>query len=520
MYNLYIKDIRMSSIVYLKNKTNGKVYAYLNESEWDPATKRCRCRRKCLGHVDPVTGDIVPNRGHGGGDAAEVLNIGATRLFDHIAESIGLKSAVSIAMPEKAPLILSCVYYLMEVGGPLVNIRYWSEENRTPYRRAITTDVLAELMQGISENDLFSFFREWRDRSEDKGFYTLHLSSTAYYDSGSDRSAFGGLAGQLTDTKTHMSIEFGAESKMPIAYGQHPSPPKNLTELRRRMSDMIWLDMPDPIHVLDTDYCTQDNFRDLLASNTRFILRSPPSFPFSRDAIVRVKDRIMDTKNMVTVDGSTVFIMSFVNYLDGRKCFAHIMFSAEEAEEEFSIFLSLIEQCYRELIKNVYVKEHQEFYDRYFIITETEYGRSVERNGDAMMDYNDVAGFSVVLSNSVKDPVAAYRYYTQKDKVRIGLENLKNRADRSPLKLYSDEVYRGRLFIQFLTVILQSAIRRRMRGTSLLNNITIRDVIHQMSMIRRISIPGFDTPFYTNLNNIQTRILSAFGIDPAELKGR
>ena len=46
MYNPFIMVIRMSSIVYLKNKTNGKVYAYLNESEWDPATKRCRCRRK------------------------------------------------------------------------------------------------------------------------------------------------------------------------------------------------------------------------------------------------------------------------------------------------------------------------------------------------------------------------------------------------------------------------------------------------------------------------------------------
>ena len=50
----------MSSIVYLKNKTNGKTYAYLNESVWDSETGKCKCKRKCLGHLDPVTGDIVP----------------------------------------------------------------------------------------------------------------------------------------------------------------------------------------------------------------------------------------------------------------------------------------------------------------------------------------------------------------------------------------------------------------------------------------------------------------------------
>lgn len=507
----------MSSIVYLKNKTNGKVYAYLNESEWDPVAKRCRCKRKCLGHVDPVTGDIIPNRGHGGNGAAEVRTIGTTRFLDRIAESIGLKDAVSIAMPDRAPLVLSCVYYLMSTGGRLVDIRYWSEDNRTPYRKAITAEALAEVMSGITENDLFAFFREWRDRMQDKGFYALHTSSASSFDTFAEGRTSRSLYEDMLDTRTHMSIVYGMESRLPVAYSRYPSPPRNQTELRRRVSDMLWLGMPDPIHILDREYCTEDNFRDLLTSNTRFILRSDPSFSFARDAIVRVKDRIMDTRNMVNVGGDTAFVMSFVSYLDGRKYFAHIMFSAEQAEEEFSTFLDLIEQCYRELLKNVYVKEHQEYYERYFIITETGYGRTVERNGEAIMSYNDVAGFMAILTNSVKDPVAAYRYFIQKDNVRRGLENLKNRSDRVSLKLYSEEVYGGRLFIQFLAIVMQSAVQRRIRGSSVLKSLTLKDIIHQMSGIKRISIPGFDTPFYTNLNNIQTRILSAFDIDPTEL---
>ncbi len=42
------------------------------------------------------------------------------------------------------------------------------------------------------------------------------------------------------------------------------------------------------------------------------------------------------------------------------------------------MFLSLIEQCYRELLSNVYVDEHRTYYERHFIVTETKYGRSVE----------------------------------------------------------------------------------------------------------------------------------------------
>ena len=52
----------MSSIVYLRNKDSGKVYVYSNSRETDPSTGVMRNVRKCIGHVDPETGEIVPNR--------------------------------------------------------------------------------------------------------------------------------------------------------------------------------------------------------------------------------------------------------------------------------------------------------------------------------------------------------------------------------------------------------------------------------------------------------------------------
>ncbi len=508
----------MSSIVYLKNKTNGTVYAYLNESEWDPVAKRCKCKRKCLGHVDPDTGEIVPNRGHGSKDITSVRSIGASTFLDHIATYIGLREALETSMPEKAPMLLSCVYYILAHGSEMSSMPYWSVENVTPYRKRITAEALMEMFGDITENDLFSFFRTWRDARSDRGFYGLHASSMSSFDSRSDLIRFNDLPNLDLDTRTHLYMVFGSDSRVPIAYGTYASPPKGLTDLRKRMNDMLWLDVPNPVHIMDRDYCSDENLDDLLRANQRFILRAPPDFPFARDAIVRVKDRIMDMKNMKNVDGSTVFGMSFVNYRNGKKCFAHIIFSAEEAEKEFSVFLSLIDQCYKELLTNVYVKDHQDFYRKYFVVRETEYGRTVEQDGEAIMRYNDVAGYMVLLSNTVKDPEAAYRNFLQKDRVQSYFENLRNRKDRSALKLYSDDVYQGRMFVQFLSTIMFSEIRRMMRSSVLLRNLPFDEIISEMAAIKKVSIPGFDTPFFTNLNNVQSRILKAFGISPNDLR--
>jgi len=51
-------------IIYWINKKTGIKYAYSNEAYWDKEKQQSRAKRKLLGKVDPVTGEIVPTRGY------------------------------------------------------------------------------------------------------------------------------------------------------------------------------------------------------------------------------------------------------------------------------------------------------------------------------------------------------------------------------------------------------------------------------------------------------------------------
>ena len=50
----------MSSIVIYTDKKSGRKYAYESVSYYDKEKKQPRNKRKLLGVVDPVTGEIVP----------------------------------------------------------------------------------------------------------------------------------------------------------------------------------------------------------------------------------------------------------------------------------------------------------------------------------------------------------------------------------------------------------------------------------------------------------------------------
>jgi hypothetical protein len=47
------------SRVLVKNKLNGVIYVYESVGYWDKQKKQARNKRKCIGKLDPATGEII-----------------------------------------------------------------------------------------------------------------------------------------------------------------------------------------------------------------------------------------------------------------------------------------------------------------------------------------------------------------------------------------------------------------------------------------------------------------------------
>lgn len=121
----------MSSYVYVKNP-NGTTYVYENTTYWDKESKTCRHKRVSIGHLDPETNEIVPNRKKG--DAARqraaldpapktggctVSGIGLSLLLDKAVDDIGLRPVLKKVFHDDWMPMLTCAYYLVSDGGAL-----------------------------------------------------------------------------------------------------------------------------------------------------------------------------------------------------------------------------------------------------------------------------------------------------------------------------------------------------------------------------------------------------------------
>jgi len=126
-----------------------------------------------------------------------------------------------------------------------------------------------------------------------------------------------------------------------------------------------------------------------------------------------------------------------------------------------------LRDCLAELRAGEWVDAHAALYGKYFVKTE-------DKGGKVSFDYNDEAirkaadrhsGFLCLLTDDTRmDAQKALSLYRDKDGVEKVFGDCKNANDFRRLGVHSREAMDGKLFVLFLTSVLTSELRQRMKA--------------------------------------------------------
>ena len=130
------------ALIRQTDRRTGTVYVYEAEARWDPEKKQSRYgRRKLVGHVDPRTGEVVPNRptrAPSPGPRRE--SCGACALLDAAAGESGVAAALGRALPHGSDQVLSLAHYMIcEGSAPLSRFPRYAATHATPHGAPIAS---------------------------------------------------------------------------------------------------------------------------------------------------------------------------------------------------------------------------------------------------------------------------------------------------------------------------------------------------------------------------------------------
>jgi transposase len=508
----------MASLVYYKNKKNGTTYVYENVSTWNKKTQRCDTKRKCIGKLDQENGNVLPTgkRGKGNGQIAyaNVRCEGSSLLLDRLAESLSLPLILREAFPEEWDRILTCAYYLISEGKALSHVETWSAQHTHPYGNILTSQRVSELLQALTRSKQLGFFKQWARTRAEKEYMAMDITSVSSYSKQNEYVRYGYNRDGESLPQINLCMLVGEKSGIPVYFESINGSIKDVSTLENVLKMMDWLNASRIHAVMDRGFYSERNIDSLYDKHIRFTLGVPFVTKWSRELVAKVRGSIEDFLHYRRLGAYAFFVDTDTTAWKGHRCYRHVYYDSQKAAAEYTSFLEKVELWRAELEENRLVQEHQQHYDRFFIVSETpKRGRRVVVRDEEVQAFKEkIAGFFILISNDIKDPVQALKIYRNKDVIEKGFDNLKNALDMNRLRIHSAGAMQGRLFIQFIAQILIAAIHNVMLSSKLDDSFTLHELMNELKSFHSVRLDGWRKPIFTKLSKSQFNILLAFGI--------
>jgi len=507
------------------DKKSGITYVYEAISFWDKEKKRPANKQVCIGKIDKDSGEFIPSKRLDDKQAAirdpevtaGVQIIGPAMILDKITKELGIDKLLKKCASETFSQLLTMAYYLVAKGNALSHCESWCKGHANPLNSILTSQRISELLKKQTEDERQTFFTKWCEKISENDYLCYDITSISSYSELNEYVKYGYNRDGEKLPQINLAMLFGQNSRLPVCYKRLPGSIPDVSALKNLIKTLDYLN-PSNLHiVMDRGFYSKTNIDELLEYKHKFTIGVPIQRQWVESIIDEFYEEIEMPDNYRKIDGDTLYVKTKLYSWGGnrKRTYVHVYYNSYAASAAFDKFTEELLTYKEELESGQLVKSHEEYYQRYFLIRETPIrGCKIQYNNDTIQKHrNRYSGFFVLLSNGTKDPVEALQIYRNKDVVEKSFDDLKNQLDMKRLRVQNSQTMDGRLFVQFLALILISAIREKIRSRKELENYTVRELIEEMDTLTKITYSGRYGSIISEITKKQRIIIEAFSIE-------
>jgi transposase len=324
----------------------------------------------------------------------------------------------------------------------------------------------------------------------------------------------------------NLAMLFGEESNLPFYYRKLAGNIPDVKTVKNLLADIDFLGYDKIKLVMDRGFYSEANINDLYHHHLKFLIAAKKSLRFVKAELDNVRDSIRTWANYNQKHDLYAYTTKIDwdysqerpykgDMLKGkRRMYMHLYFNSERALEDEKNFNALLCRLQEELESGTTHPEHDRLYAKYFDTTNTPVrGTKVIAREDALAHARKNYGFFVLLSNEVREPIAALEIYRNKDLVEKAFGNLKERLNFNRTAVSSDQSLDGKLFVEFIALIFLSYLKKKMQDGNLFKKYTMHELLDEMDIIECFEHPGYERRV-GEVTKKQIELYEAMGIVP------
>ncbi len=516
----------MGRLVYHRKKDTGTTYVYeVVEEHWDKERKQMRSRQVCIGKLDRETNELIPskrrNRNPPTAVTASTSVVGLPLILDRIAQETALATSLKKAFPNRWDQILTMATFLVCTGDALVHADAWCRNHSVPASGPFTSPRMSDWLAAITEDGRQTFFKVWGKRVSENDFLCYDITSVSSYSELNEYVHYGYNRDRESLPQVNLAMVYGQKSRLPVAYRILPGAISDVSTIKKMLAGFDKLDVPSLFLVIDRGFYSQKNMSELFNNRCQFMIGVPSNRQWVRDVIDLCRDALHSPRGYRDLDMDSLYMHTVLYQWpeNRRRCYMHIYYDPHRAADDFEALNRHLQLCRKELESKQLNKLHEKDYQQFFLVRETPVrGRQVDYNDDAIAAYRDqYAGFFAILTSKKMDALEVLQIYRNKDAVEKAFDDLKNSLDMKRLRIHSSARMSGRVFVQFVALILFSQILKTMREKDLSSRYSPKLLLGELESLTKIHYTGKYKDIVSEVSKAQREILEAFNIDPNTL---
>ena len=496
------------------DKRTGITYAYETQYYWDKEKQQSRAKRVCVGKVDPVTNEIIPTRGRskkketpsnrpvskrGSRSFCETKHLyyGATYLFDKLADELGLAADLKLCFPDSYKKLLSIAYYLiLEDNNPLYRFEKWNHTHKHPYGADICSPRSSEFFSSITDEQINKFFRLQGKRRVEDEYWAYDSTSISSYSETLSQVQYGKNKEDDKLPQLNLLLVFGEESGLPFYYRKLAGNIPDSKTVKHLLQDLDILGFGKTKFVMDRGFYSEDNINGLYREHVKFLVGVKLSLKFIKKNLDVIYDDIrMFTNYDESIETYGYTVQTEWDYTherpykgdvikDKRRIYIHYFYSIEKGAEDEQAFDKRIAGLCKELLEDKPVESHRKAYEQFFEVKTTpKRGRQVYYKEDAIKEARKYLGYFALITNETMDAFTALHLYRMKDVVEKAFGNIKERLNMRRLLVSSEKGLDGKIFTEFVALILISHLDHKMKESGLYNNYTMQSLLDKLDVL-------------------------------------
>lgn len=507
-------------------KVGNHIYVYEATSYYDKKKKQARQKRKILGKRDPETNEIIPTRGNKPKNAKSSLDFGHAYFLENNAKKLSLTDLLRKHFGDDHLKMLSLAYYILSENSSLHLFEQWNSgvylSNNVKNLSSKDISIFLNKL-GNSNEKIYSFFTDWVSKSKHTSGVFYDISSISSYSKKIEGVEFGYNRDKERLPQINLGMLYSKDSKLPLWYDVTQGSISDVSTLERIVEYNTSLGLKDVIYIMDKGFFSFSNVKKVL-SNEKLIIPLPYSTKLSNDLLLESKEAMSNDDNMFLLDKDLYFFNKIKRQIgDISYTFFIIKNRAQHEYKTNNLYKRIFE------IENYFLKNSFTDIDllqdelniiaksdaKYFKVIQKDNKLFLQRNKDAI-EKSKLKFATVILFTNVEelDHKGIVKEYRSKDRVEKMFNSVKNEIDFKRLKVQSTEVMKGKLFIMFLALIIDTHILniKTKSKDKKINKYTRKEIIKELRKIKKIK---YDDNFNqtTNISKKAKDIFKAFDMD-------